>query len=155
MIKKQISASALTSHLGYWLRIVSNSVSHSFARKLDSNGVTVAEWVVLREMYGANGSTSPSAIADLTGLTRGAVSKLVERLLQKGLIDRAVSSGDRRYQDIRLTERAVALVPQLAALADQNDEEFFSILSKSERDHLSSTLRKVANAHRLRRHPIE
>ncbi len=38
----------LTSHLGYWLRYVSNHASHAFARKLDGRDVTVAEWVVMR-----------------------------------------------------------------------------------------------------------
>jgi MarR family transcriptional regulator, transcriptional regulator for hemolysin len=42
--------------------------------------VTVAEWVVLREVYGGDETASPSAIANLTGLTRGAISKLVSRL---------------------------------------------------------------------------
>ncbi|MGZ3727553.1 MAG: MarR family transcriptional regulator, partial [Pseudobdellovibrio sp.] len=44
-------ASDLKSHIGYHLRVVSNAVSHSFARKLAVSGVTVAEWVILREMY--------------------------------------------------------------------------------------------------------
>ena len=44
--------SDLKQHAGFWLRFVSNHVSHAFARKLLSSGVTVAEWVVLREMYG-------------------------------------------------------------------------------------------------------
>jgi hypothetical protein len=41
------AASELTAHLGYWLRFVSNHVSLAFARKLESRGVTVADWVVL------------------------------------------------------------------------------------------------------------
>ncbi|MEG2964613.1 MAG: MarR family transcriptional regulator, partial [Janthinobacterium sp.] len=42
--------SELEAHLGYWLRFVSNHVSHSFQKKAEANGVTVSEWVVLREM---------------------------------------------------------------------------------------------------------
>ena len=44
-------AAALTAHVGYWLRYVSNHVSHAFARKLEREGVTVAEWVILRELF--------------------------------------------------------------------------------------------------------
>jgi hypothetical protein len=40
-------ASKLSHHLGYWLRLVSNPVSVTFARKLTAEEVTVAEWVVL------------------------------------------------------------------------------------------------------------
>jgi len=148
-------ASDLKSHIGYWMRTVSNHVSHSFARKLESSGVTVAEWVVLREVYGGDDVTSPGIVAELTGLTRGAVSKLIERLLQKGLVTRAEGSGDRRFQEIRLTPRAVSLVPKLAAIADQNDEEFFDCLNKGERSELKGLLKKLADHHQLKTPPTE
>lgn len=117
--------------------------------------MTVAEWVVLREMYGGDETTSPSAVAELTGLTRGAVSKLIERLLRKGLVTRKESVTDRRYQDIQLTPAAVRLVPELAKLADQNDEEFFCVLSKSERKLLTEILKKTAALRNLTQIPIE
>lgn len=153
--KAKLSASRLTLHIGFWMRRVSNQVSHSFARKLEASGVTVAEWVVLREMYGGDETTSPSAVAELTGLSRGAVSKLISRLLAKRLVTRKESAGDRRYQDIELTAAGVALVPQLASLADENDEEFFGVLSRFERKTLTALLKKTAALHHLTQMPIE
>jgi DNA-binding MarR family transcriptional regulator len=137
------------------MRTVSNNVSHSFARKLESSGVTVAEWVVLREMYGGDETTSPSAVAELTGLTRGAVSKLIERLLQKELVTRTEASSDRRFQDIRLNASAISLVPKLAKLADENDEAFFRVLSKSEREDLMGILKKLVEKHKMTKVPTE
>ncbi|HEY3739445.1 MAG TPA: MarR family transcriptional regulator [Bryobacteraceae bacterium] len=154
-MKTRAAASDLNSHIGYWMRTVSNSVSFAFARKLDTSGVTVAEWVVLREMFGGKETTSPSTVAALTGLTRGAVSKLISRLLAKGLVSRKESSEDRRYQDIELTGRAKLLVPKLAALADQNDSEFFACLNKGERGQLMKLLQKLAKHHQLKTAPIE
>ncbi len=151
----KIEAGHLKSHLGYHLRIVSNAVSYSFARKLAASEVTVAEWVILREMYSNNDKTSPSAVAELTGLTRGAVSKLIDRLHHKGLVTRTESTGDRRYQEIKLTPNAIKLVPKLAKLADENDESFFSILSKSQQKDLMNTLKKLAEVHGLNTNPIE
>jgi DNA-binding MarR family transcriptional regulator len=145
--------SDLRTHAGFWLRFVSNCVSHAFARKLLASGVTVAEWVVLREMYGRN-ETAPSEIAEVTGMTRGAASKLVDRLVAKKLISRRERSDDRRYQDIALTPAGRRLVPSLAALADQNDEEFFASLSKKEREALVSTLKKLVEAHGLNKFRI-
>lgn len=157
-MKKKVAkqkVSGLRSHVGYWLRFVSNYVSHSFARKLEQTGVTVAEWVVLREMYETDGDTSPSAIAEITGLSRGAISKLIDRLLNKKLVVREESAEDRRYQNIRLTDEANSLVPQLAALADENDEEFFSALSKNEHDQLIMLLKKIAESKKLSKVPIK
>ena len=71
------AASELTAHLGYWLRFVSNHVSLAFARKLESRGVTVAEWVVLRELY-ESAPVAPSEVAERLGLTRGAITKLAD-----------------------------------------------------------------------------
>ena len=143
----------LRSHIGFWLRFVSNHVSHTFARKLEGSGVTVAEWVILREMFDS-ASTSPSALATATCLTRGAVSKLIDRLVQKNLVSRAEASGDRRFQDIKLTAAGRALVPRLARIADQNDEEFFSQLSAEERERLVAMLMKLVDANRLHKVPL-
>ena len=153
--KEKLGASSLRSHIGYRMRIVSNAVSHSFARKLAVHDVTVAEWVILREMYSGDETTSPSKIAEITGLTRGAISKLIERLLQKGLLTRTESAGDRRYQDIKLTAIALKLVPKLASIADENDKSFFSVLSKVDRKKLMEILMKLAELHKLNINPIK
>lgn len=137
------------------MRRISNHVSHSFALKLNASGVTVAEWVVLREMYRTNETTSPSVIAGVTGLSRGAISKLVSRLLEKGYVNREEASEDRRFQDIRLTAKAKELVPKLARLADQNDDESFSGLSATERKRLKELLIKLVEFHQLKILPTE
>jgi len=153
--KKPVArVSELSSHTGFWLRFVSNHVSQAFARKLLDSGVTVAEWVVLREMYDSD-QTSPSALADMTGMTRGAASKLVDRLVHKRLVSREERKDDRRYQSIALTSEGRKLVPLLAGLADENDEEFFASLSEKERDALVSALKKLVQSHALYRFPTE
>lgn len=146
--------SGLTSHTGFWLRFVSNHVSHAFARKLLAGGVTVAEWVILRTAYDSE-EISPSVLAEQTGLTRGAISKLVDRLLAKKLLTRRDRTDDRRYQDVELTPAGRKLVPSLAKLADRNDEEFFRPLSPAERKLLAATLKKLVQAHNLHKLPTE
>jgi DNA-binding MarR family transcriptional regulator len=146
--------SNLHSHIGFWLRYVSNHVSHAFAQKLLQSGVTVAEWVILREMFDRDG-TAPSGLAEITGLTRGAVSKLADRLIAKQLLVRTHARDDRRYQTLALTAAARSLVPTLAQLADENDEEFFAALSPKQRKRLVTTLRKLAQANHLSTLPTE
>jgi DNA-binding MarR family transcriptional regulator len=149
-----LTVSHLKSHTGFWLRFVSNHVSHAFARKLLSSGVTVAEWVVLREVYGRR-NVSPGAIAERTGMTRGAISKLVDRLLRKRLVTREDRTDDRRFQDVALTAEGKRLVPTLATHADRNDDEFFSPLSMKEREALVATMKKLATAHGLYNLPTD
>ena len=146
--------SELRDHLGFWLRVVSNHVSQTFARRLLDSEVTVAEWVILREMFHREG-TAPSDLAALTGLTRGAVSKLVDRLIAKDLIARTYADDDRRYQSLALTATGDKLVPKLAAIADENDKACFDTLSKKERAKLRATLTKLVEAHNLTATHIE
>jgi DNA-binding MarR family transcriptional regulator len=150
----QIAVSHLKSHIGFWMRLVSNQVSHAFARKLEQSGVTVAEWVAMREMFGES-QTAPSTVAQRIGMTRGAITKLIDRLLARGLVTRRESWGDRRYQEIALTAAGRRLVPVLAALADRNDEEFFHPLSARERETLLGLLKKLAQTHGLEKLPTE
>lgn len=144
----------LEAHLGYWLRFVSNHVSHAFARKLEAEGVTVAEWVVLRELLSTE-ATTPSTLADRLGMTRGAISKLVERLVAKGLVARSPSETDRRSQWVQLTDAGRDLVPHLAGKADENDAEFFGHLDPEQRRLLFELLQEIVARHGLKTIPID
>lgn len=146
--------SSIETHLGYWLRFVSNHVSHAFSRKVEERGVTVAEWVLLRELYDRDGA-APSEIAARLGMTRGAISKLADRLAAKSLAARSSAGEDRRYQKLELTPAGRALVPKLSALADRNDAEFFGHLSGADRQRLEFLLRNIVKRHSLKSIPVE
>ena len=146
--------SNLEDHAGYWLRYVSNHVSHAFAQKVETQGVTVAEWVLLREMWDA-GVANPGQLAETAGMTRGAVSKLIERLCQKNLAIRSTSDSDRRYQIVELTAAGKRLVPVLAQLADENDREFFGHLRPEERTHLIDLLQDIVRRNGWKELPVD
>ncbi|CAO3454814.1 Transcriptional regulator, MarR family [Azospirillum argentinense] len=146
--------SPLDAHLGYWLRFVSNHVSHAFAAKLAERGVTVAEWVVLRDLHSRDG-VAPSLLADRLGMTRGAISKLADRLAAKGLLTQTADADDRRCQTLALTRQGRALVPDLAALADRNDADFFGHLDPAERARIEETLKGIVRRMGLRSIPID
>lgn len=146
--------SSIEAHLGYWLRFVSNHVSHAFSRKVEARGVTVAEWVVLRELYDRDG-VAPSELAARLGMTRGAISKLADRLAAKSLALRVADKQDRRYQSLKLTAEGRALVPRLSALADQNDTEFFGHIAAADRRKLEAALKEIVRHHELKNVPVE
>lgn len=146
--------SDLKDHLGYWLRFLSNAVSNGFARRIEEQGVSVAEWVVLRILLGRPPMVS-SRMAEEMGMTRGAVTKLADRLLAKGLITREPSPDDGRVQLLALTMAGRDLVPALAALADENDEFYFRHLTNDERKTLEGLLKKLITATGLSVVPIK
>jgi|TARA_R110000868_G_scaffold363120_3_gene625387 DNA-binding MarR family transcriptional regulator len=148
------SVSDLTAHIGFWLRMVSNHVSHAFAAKLADKEVTVAEWSLLRALYGKE-PMPPSQLAGDMGMSRGAITKLADRLIAKSLIVREASADDGRAQTLALTDRGGSLVPDLAALADRNDAEFFDCLTTGERETLERLLKSLAGRGHMTAIPIE
>lgn len=153
-MKSAVPIARLEDHLGYWLRHVSNLVSHSFSQKLAKLDVTVAEWVVLRELYDA-AERNPSDLATRLGLTRGAISKLADRLIMKSLVSRSFSTSDKRYQTLSLSTKGRGLVPKLSALADKNDEEFFGQLKPSDRAVVERAMKQIIDASGIRTIPLK
>ncbi len=146
---KQTDIAALEDHYGFHLRVVSNAVSHEFARKVAAQGVTVAEWACLRVLYDVAPS-APSALAARMGMTKGAITKLAQRLIAKDLVARAADPGDGRAQFLTMTAKGRTLVPKLAKLADANDAAFFGVLAAVERETLGRLLKKLADRHALK-----
>jgi len=148
------SVSSLETHLGYWLRQVSNAASGQFARSLEARQTSVAEWVVLRRLYD-NSLATPGYLAEAVHLTRGAVSKVLDKLEAKGWVRSTIDPKDNRFQFLSLTAAGRRAMPLLAEAADRNDEHFFACLDSAERHSLRQLLQKLAIQHRLSAVPAE
>src|ERR1700678_2480588 len=98
---------------------------------------------------------APSRLAERMGMTRGAVSKLADRLIAKSLLVRTADPQDGRAQTPALTRAGRSKVPKLAALADANDAEFFDHLRPKDRAALLRTLREIVEKHGLKTLPVE
>jgi len=149
-----MTSASLTDHTGYWMRMVSNAVSQEFARKVSGEDVTVAEWSFMRALCDLE-PIPPSVLAERMGMTKGAISKLAERLVAKGLVERAESQQDKRAHSLSLTTEGQAKIPVLASLADKNDAEFFGVLTKEEHETLDRILRVLAERRELKATPVD
>jgi DNA-binding MarR family transcriptional regulator len=146
--------SDLAAHTGYWLRMVSNAVSQDFARRVGEEGVTVAEWSFMRALYDTE-PMPPSALAEKMGMTKGAISKLADRLLDKGLLQRTDNPDDRRAHTLSLTAAGRSKVPLLARLADRNDADYFGVLTSQEHETLDHILRTLVERRGLKSVPVD
>ena len=145
------SASGLRDHLGYWLRRLSDEVHLSFERKLAAHGVTVSQWNVLVTLYRGEGETV-AEVARFIDTDAAAVSRLVDRLADKGLVARSADPASRRRVLLALTPAGVGLVPVLVQLADRNDEAFFGTLSAAQRAELAGLLQRLLSEVRVLSH---
>lgn len=151
---RRTAAPELKSHLGYWLRRVSNHVSGAFARALQTRHTSVAEWVVMCQIQGRPGIT-PAELAKILDLTRGAVSKIIDKLEAKRWVAHSTKPEDGRVQLLSLTRQGSRILPELAEIADQNDREFFECLDSGEKATLRRLLGKLVEFHQIRNVPIE
>ena len=148
------SLAKLTDHTGYWMRMVSNAVSKEFSRKVSGEDVTVAEWSFMRSLYDLE-PTPPSVLVERMAMTKGAISKLAERLTAKGLVAREESRDDKRAHSLSLTTKGRTTIPVLASLADKNDAEFFGVLTKKEHETLDRILKVLAKRRGLKASPVD
>jgi len=148
------ATSNLDDHLGFWLRFVSNYVSGRFRKLLEEEGTTVTEWVALRCLFDRSETTHADLILAL-GVTKGAASKIISRLEEKELVERRLAEGRAREQVLVLTRAGTALVPRLAALADQNEEHCFGHLGRRRRKELMREFQELVAHHQLKEIPTE
>lgn len=146
--------SALEAHLGYWLRRVSNHVSGAFAKGLQDRNVSVAEWVALSHID-EHPEIRPNELADATGMTRGAISKVLDKLKEKKWVTRKTLEADNRGHTLFLTRQGHRALPELKAIADRNDRRFFDCLDAKEKAALGLLLRKLTSSNDIRDIPVE
>ena len=144
----------LERHLGYWLRRVSNHVSGEFRRALQTKHTSVAEWVVLCQVEERPGIT-PGELASTLALTRGAVSKVIDKLEAKNWVTGSTKAEDNRVRLFSLTRKGSRVLPELRQIADHNDQAFFSVLHADEKATLQRLLTKLIERHEIESVPIE
>lgn len=114
----------------------------------------MAEWVALCRVHERPGIT-PGELAEALGLTRGAVSKVIDKLEAKQWIAGSTKPEDNRVRLFVLTRRGSRVLPELAEIADRNDQTFFDVLQAGEKATLRRLLSKLVDLHQIGAVPIE
>jgi DNA-binding MarR family transcriptional regulator len=133
------------SQLNHWLRQADLRFVRGLARGLKKWSLLASEWEALRQMYHP-GRTSPVALARALGMTKGGASKLIDRLVRKGLVLKEISSFDRRYRSVGLTRAGKRLVPALASLVDNTERDCFGSQPTDGQHGLMDALKRVIGA---------
>ena len=102
------------------LHTASTMLNHHRAL-LKPHGITPEQFNILRILRGQH--DQPLALRDISGrmIDRNSnTSRLVDKLIAKGLVRRETCPSDRRRVDIALTEGGLALTAKLKAMMDEN-----------------------------------
>ncbi|ATL67343.1 MarR family winged helix-turn-helix transcriptional regulator [Nocardia terpenica] len=110
-----------------------------------AHGVSVAEFDVLLRL--GRSPNRQSRITDLcvqTGLTSGGMTRLIDRLDERGLVERGTDRADRRVVFAKLTDAGVAKTTDvLPGHLDILQRVLVDPLTGSERKSFERTLRKI------------
>jgi DNA-binding MarR family transcriptional regulator len=87
---------------------------------------------------------TPSDLVDQTMVTSGAVSKRLDRLEAAGLVERHVSSTDRRSRVVALTREGLDLTDRVIPAHLANEDRLLAALDADERARLAGLLGKLS-----------
>ena len=136
------------SHINYWLKLVETRFYAKFSRQLQADDIIPSEWAALRELYRPT-PLSPLDVGRAIGMSKGGASKLIDRLVEKGLVTKKVGEFDRRHRAVSLTQYGRTIVPLLAYSEQLMHGEFFRLLPLKERERLMEALQKTLGAEQV------
>ena len=131
--------------VGWLMKRALMSIAQAADRRLESKGITHAQWAPLFMLQRSRAST----VAELARETQsdpGAMTRLLDRLEAKGLCRRERSTDDRRVVRVELTPEGEVAAQEVPIVLAQVLNEHLAGFSKSEWSQLKDMLqRMVAN----------
>lgn len=121
-----------------------NVFSEHINTSLNPFGLTLQQFNVLRILRGRNGDA-----ACLESITNDMIhrmsntSRLVDKLIEKGLVKRAVCKENRRKVDIFITQKGLDLLNEIEPMLDKSEKEITAALSKKEMEQLLQLITKI------------
>lgn len=97
------------------------------------------------EVIGYGEKVSMSHIANSLGVTFGTPTVTIDRLSEKGYVERIRDEGDRRQVFIKLSEKGLKVFEHVMSLRNELTKRVFGIFSPEERDAIISVIKKLNN----------
>lgn len=136
----------LEQSTGFLVNRVASAMKLSLEQKLSAHGVTSKQFALLTVLL-KDEPHAPSDLSQRFDVELSAVSRLVDRLVDKQLVTRRVNAADRRAQHLVLSAKGRALARELGPLARQVLTQFHAGFSQKELATLHGYLRRLlANA---------
>ena len=106
------------------------------------HGLTHAQFDIVATL-GNTAGMSYKELGQRTLITKGTLTGVIERLEQKGLVERTRSSGDKRSFFVRLTAAGEQLFDEVFPKVVAQGRQLFAAYSDAEFDEMDQALRKL------------
>ncbi|MCP2340331.1 MarR family winged helix-turn-helix transcriptional regulator [Actinomadura rupiterrae] len=115
-----------------------------FAERIKVLDLTPPQAGLLR-MLKANPGGSQRELADRLGMPPSRFVPFVDKMEQRGLVERRRNPDDRRLHALYLTEAGESLLGELIPIAIEHETDLTSALSPGEHQQLTELLRRIAD----------
>jgi len=121
-----------------------NVFAEYIGNTLQPFGLSLQQFNVLRILRGRNGAAaSLESVTDDMIHRMSNTSRIVDKLLKKGLVERVVCPENRRKVNLFITQGGLKLLKKIDRVIDQAEETLTVSLSKQEMDQLLQLLNKI------------
>jgi DNA-binding MarR family transcriptional regulator len=121
---------------------VSMAVAEVYTRRFD---LTRHEWRILAAL-GDGSRIAATDIGRITTLDKMQVSRALESMERRGLVQRSEADGDRRKRIVQLTAPGHRLFAEIVPLALDRETALLATLTDDEKALLDQVMRKIAEA---------
>ena len=132
----------LREFVPYLIARVGTLMEMSFTPDLKKAGITIDMWRVLMVLH-FNGALTLIDLSRITGVKTPTLSRLVGRMIEKGLVSRRRSTGDTRTVQVALKDRGEALFQDLWPTGSGLQDLVIAELSASDVASLKRMLRDI------------
>lgn len=128
--------------LGYWVGSLASAFRKGLEEELEPFDVSAAQWAILEACYLGKANT-PSGLARIIPVDTAAISRQLDKLKEKGLIQRRRSVRDRRSIRVSLTPVGRELFPKLVPCVQANNAKFLKGITDEEQASLVDIVGKM------------
>lgn len=120
-----------------------NVLGENFNETVKDYDLSPEQYNVLRILRGQKGKPANMCVIQERMIARTSnTTRLVDKLLLKGLVTREVCEENRRKMEILITEKGLNLLTELDPLLNAHEEKFSNNLNPTELEQLNTLLEK-------------
>jgi len=132
----------LHRNFGFLIHDIARLMRVAFDRRGKELGLTRSQWWVLTALYAKEG-VAQSELAAFMDLEKATLGRLLDRLEDKGWIERRPDPSDRRIKRVVLTEKVQGLMRELRDIAADIRSDAMKGLSRAEHEAFIDTLLRI------------
>ena len=129
-------------HFGWLTADVARLMRTVFDRRVKALGLTRPQWLALVRLNRRPGA-SQSELADMMEIEKAPAGKIVDRMEEKGWVERRPDPLDRRINRIHLTDRGERIFAAIQPISMSTVDDALDDLSAMERVRLTTLLSRV------------